>query len=52
LRHALERSARDNLPRVACGVLKPSAQQQGVQGQRQDDILAFSVAQDINNTGQ
>ena len=37
--HALERSAPDNLPEVACGVLKPSAQQQGVQEQRQDGVL-------------
>ena len=37
--HALERSAPDNLPEVACGVLKPSAQQQGVQGQRHDGVL-------------
>jgi hypothetical protein len=29
--HALERIAPDNLPGVACGVLKPSAEQQGVQ---------------------
>ena len=35
----LERSAPDNLPEVACGVLKPSAQQQGVQGQRHDGVL-------------
>ena len=35
----LERSAPDNLPGVACGVLKPSAEQQGVQGQRQDGVL-------------
>ena len=37
--HALERSAPDNLPGVVCGVLKPSAQQQGVQGQRHDGVL-------------
>ena len=35
----LERSAPDNLPGVACGVLKPSAQQQGVQEQRHDGVL-------------
>ena len=35
----LERSTPDNPPAVACGVLKPSAQQQGVQGQRQDGVL-------------
>ena len=39
----MERSAPDNLLGVACGVLKPSAEQQGVQEQRQD---ALSVAQD------
>jgi hypothetical protein len=37
--HALERSALDNLPGVACGVLKPSAEQQGVQEQRHDGVL-------------
>jgi hypothetical protein len=37
--HALQRSALDNLPGVACGVLKPSAEQQGVQEQRQDGVL-------------
>tara|TARA_B100000809_G_scaffold220678_1_gene228516 strand:+ start:362 stop:793 length:432 start_codon:yes stop_codon:yes gene_type:complete len=37
--HALERSAPDNLPGVACGVLKPSAEQQGVQEERQDGVL-------------
>jgi hypothetical protein len=37
--HALEHSAPDSLPGVACGVLKPSAEQQGVQEQRQDDVL-------------
>ena len=37
--HALQRSATDNLPGVACGVLKPSAEQQGVQEQRQDGVL-------------
>ena len=37
--HALQRSAPDNLSRVACGVLKPSAEQQGVQEQRQDGVL-------------
>jgi hypothetical protein len=37
--HALERSAPDNLPGVACGVLKPSAEQKGVQEQRQDGVL-------------
>ena len=35
----LERSAPDNLPGVACGVLKPSAEQQGVQEQLQDGVL-------------
>ena len=35
----LERSTPDNLPAVACGVLKPSAQQQGVQEQRHDGVL-------------
>ena len=35
----LERSTPDNVPAVACGVLKPSAQQQGVQGQRHDGVL-------------
>ena len=39
VQHALERSAPDNLPGVACGVLKPSAEQQGVQEQRQDGVL-------------
>ena len=37
--HALERSAPGNLPGLACGVLKPSAEQQGVQEQRQDGVL-------------
>ena len=37
--HALQRSAPGNLPGVACGVLKPSAEQQGVQEQRQDGVL-------------
>jgi hypothetical protein len=44
--HALQRSAPDNLSRVACGVLKPSAEQQGLQEQR---ITAFSVAQDVES---
>ena len=35
----LERSTPDNLPALACGVLKPSAQEQGVQGQRHDGVL-------------
>ena len=39
VQHALEHSAPDNLPGVACGVLKPSAEQQGVQEQRQDGVL-------------
>ena len=39
VQHALEHSAPDNLPRVACGVLKPSAEQQGVQEQRQGGVL-------------
>jgi hypothetical protein len=39
VQHALERRAPDNLPGVACGVLKPSAEQQGVQEQRQDGVL-------------
>ena len=39
VQHALEGSALDNLPGLACGVLKPSAQQQGVQEQRQDGVL-------------
>ena len=37
--HALERIVPDILPWVACGVLKPSAEQQGVQEQRQDGVL-------------
>jgi hypothetical protein len=37
--HALQRSAPGNLPGVACGVLKPSAEQQGVQEQRHDGVL-------------
>jgi hypothetical protein len=37
--HALERSAPGNLPGVACGVMKPSAEQQGVQEERQDGVL-------------
>ena len=40
VQHALEHSAPDNLPGVACGVLKPSAEQQGVQEQRQGGVLA------------
>ena len=39
VQHALEHSAPNNLPGVACGVLKPSAEQQGVQEQRQDGVL-------------
>jgi hypothetical protein len=39
VQHALERSAPDNLPGVACGVLKPSAEQQGVQEQCQGGVL-------------
>jgi hypothetical protein len=39
VQHALEHSAPDNLPGVACGVLKPSAEQQGVQEQRQGGVL-------------
>jgi hypothetical protein len=39
IQHALERSAPDNLPGVTRGVLKPSAEQQGVQEQRQDGVL-------------
>ena len=39
VQYALERSAPDDLPGVACGVLKPSAEQQGVQEQRQDGVL-------------
>jgi hypothetical protein len=37
--HALQRSAPGNLPWVACGVLKPSAEQQGVQEERWDGVL-------------
>ena len=39
VQYALERSAPDDLPGVACGVLKPSAEQQGVQEQRQGGVL-------------
>ena len=46
----LERSAPDNLPEVACGVLKPSAQQQGVQDQRQDgDTMDLCEELEIRN---
>jgi hypothetical protein len=40
LRYVLERSAPGNLSRVACGVLKASAEQQGVQNQRHDGVLS------------
>jgi hypothetical protein len=37
--HALQSNAPDDLLGVACGVLKPSAEQQGVQEQHQDGVL-------------
>jgi hypothetical protein len=39
VQYALERSAPDNLPWVACCMLKPSTEQQGVEEQRQGGVL-------------
>ena len=44
LRYVLERSAPGNLSGVTCGVLKASAEQQGVQDQRHDGVLSGKIS--------